>query len=513
VSGSDAHGTPIVVAAEKDGQSPEEVAFRHHEEYVKLLKRWEIDLDNYTITHNPLHIKFCQEFYRKISKNGYIFQSRTEQSYCVKCERFLPDRLVQGVCPRCGWPEARGDQCTNPDCEQLLAPTDLMNPRCAVCGAPPILKETTHWYFDLPKLSKQIKKFLEDCPILSESARSFAKSIVKEGLKPRPITRDLEWGIPADPIFEGAEGKVLYVWAENILGYLSATKEWFEQCGKPREWKKLWQTKNTKTVFCIGKDNTIFHAIIFPALLIAAQDHYVLPYAVAVTEFITFRGQPFSKSKGIGVGAEEALTVAPADYWRYFLVVERPETKDANFTWESFVLRVNKDLNDVLGNFVHRTLTFIYKEFCGKVPERAVLNDEDKELLRLIESAARKQAEHIEKLELKDSLKTVLSLARAGNTYLSSRKPWELVKKDRGSTARTLNVAVQVVNALGVLIYPYLPQASRRIRKTLNLPEEVNQNEYESLGDTPIRAGHPISEPKVLFRKLNIDELDRAVGR
>jgi methionyl-tRNA synthetase len=291
VSGSDAHGTPIVVSAEKGGRTPEEVAFKYRDEYVKLLERWEINLDNYTVTHNPLHIKFCQEFYKRIFKNGYVFKARTEQPYCKKCERFLPDRFVEGECPRCGWPEARGDQCTNPECERLLTPTELNNPRCAVCGATPTLKETVHWYFDLPRLGRQVKKFLEDCPILSESARSFAGSVVQEGLTPRPITRDLEWGIPADPIFEGAEGKVLYVWAENILGYLSATKEWNKQRGNPTKSKNLWQARDTKTVFCIGKDNTIFHAIIFPALLIAAQDNYVLPYAMSVTEFITFKGQ------------------------------------------------------------------------------------------------------------------------------------------------------------------------------------------------------------------------------
>jgi methionyl-tRNA synthetase len=506
VTGSDAHGTPIVISAEQVGSKPEEVALKYHQQYKKLLKLWNIEIDNYSITHNPTHTEFCQELYREIQRNGYIFKSKSKQPFCPKCRIFLPDRFVEGTCPDCGWPEARGDQCTNPNCGHLLNPTDLLNPRCKTCGAAPIIKETIHWYFDLPKLRKQLEKFLDDCPILTESARNFAKKIVKEGLEPRPITRDLEWGIPAGQIFKGAERKVLYVWAENILGYLSATKELTERNEKPDEWKKLWQNKRTKTVFCIGKDNTIFHAIIFPALLLATHEPYVLPYAITVTEFITFHGQPFSKSKGIGVGAEEALEVAPADYWRYFLIIERPETKDLNFTWEKFLERVNNDLNNVLGNFVHRTLTFIYKEFDKKVPPQGQLKSEDRQLLRLIKTTARRQSKLIENFRFKDSLDAVLSLAKAGNTYLSSREPWHLIKRDRDAASATLNVAVQVVNALAILIQPYMPLAARSIRKMLNLPEVIEEGEFGRIGNSPLPAGHSILEPKALFKKLDKKE-------
>jgi methionyl-tRNA synthetase len=495
------------VSAERNGKKPEEIAFHYHKEYLKLLEQWNIKFDNYTITHNPTHTKFCQEFYRKIYENGYIFKSRNKHVFCPKCERFLPDRFVEGTCPFCGSLGVRGDECTNPNCGKLLTPTELLNPYCAHCKTPPILKETTHWYFDLPKFSKQILKFLENCKHLSEPTRNFAENFVKAGLKPRPITRDLNWGIPVDSIFDGAEGKVLYVWAEAVLGYLSATKEWTEHDGSSEYWKKMWQDQNTKTVFCIGKDNIIFHAIIFPALLMATHEPYVLPYGITVTEFIMFEGQPFSKSKGIGIGVEEALELAPIDCWRYFLIANRPETRDLNFTWESFTETVNTDLNNVLGNFIHRTLTFIAKEFKSKVPVQGALTDTDRELLDLIQVTAIKQAKYIENFHIKESVVEIISLAKAGNIYLSTHEPWNVIKKDRESAGTTLNVSIQVVNALAILIQPYLPTTAIKIRKMLNLPENIQEVALKRLQDSVIPTGHSILEPKVLFTKLNIEEI------
>jgi methionyl-tRNA synthetase len=326
-------------------------------------------------------------------------------------------------------------------------------------------------------------------------------------LKPRPITRDLNWGIPVDSIFEGAKGKVLYVWAEAVLGYLSATKERNEQDGNSEYWKKMWQDQNTKTVFCIGKDNIIFHAIIFPALLMATHEPYVLPYSITVTEFIMFEGQPFSKSKGIGIGVEEALELAPIDCWRYFLIANRPETRDLNFTWKSFTETINTDLNNVLGNFVHRTLTFIYREFDKKVPEQGQLHQNDQELLDLINTTAKKQAKYIENFKIKDSLDVILSLAKAGNTYLSSHEPWNVIKTDRESAGTTLYVSIQIVNALAIMIQPYLPSTAKKIRRMLNLPETIQKAKLKSLQKSIIPTGHTILEPKVLFTKLNIEEI------
>ncbi|MHA2393887.1 MAG: methionine--tRNA ligase [Promethearchaeota archaeon] len=476
--------------------------FKYHKDYLKLLKEWDIKFDNYTITHNPIHIKFCQEFYKKIYENGHIFKQESKHFYCPQCKRFLPDRFVEGTCPICNSQNVRGDQCTNPDCGRLLTPKELLNPYCTNCGTKPILKETSHWYLNLPEFSHELIQFLDGEVCLSESSKNFAKRFIEDGLKPRPITRDLTWGIPVESIFNGAEGKVLYVWAEAVLGYISATKEWYESIGKPKDWKKVWQNKETKTIFCIGKDNTIFHSIIFPALLLASEEPYVLPHGITISEFIMFEGQPFSKSKGIGVAAEEAINIADTDYWRYYLIINRPETKDLNFTWDSFIERVNTDLNNVIGNFIHRTLTFISNNYDGIIPKKGNLNKDDKDLLELISVTTENQERLFMNFKLKESLKTVLSLARAGNNYLSSREPWKTIKTDKKSADNSINISVQIVNALAILIQPYLPSTSKKIRKMLNLPEEISIREIEGVADSPILSGHSISKPEVLFKKI-----------
>ncbi|MEM2904883.1 MAG: methionine--tRNA ligase [Candidatus Bathyarchaeia archaeon] len=507
VSGSDAHGTPILVSAEREGLTAEQVAFKYHAEYLRLLKDWNIQFATYTITHNPTHIRFCQGFYRRLYENGYIYAERSLQTYCEHEQRFLPDRFVEGNCPYCGAPGARGDQCTNPACERLLTPTELVNPYCVVCRNPPVLRETTHWYFDLPKFADRLREFLEKNTRSTEAARLFSLRMIQEGLKARPVTRDLDWGIPAAPAFEGAEGKVLYVWAEAVLGYISATVEWAERRGEAEAWKRFWLDPETRTVFCVGKDNTVFHLVIFPALLMASKEPYVLPYAVTVTEFIMYENQPFSKSKGVGVWADEALRLAPADYWRFILMANRPETRDMNFTWEDFAERVNGELNDNLGNFVHRTLTFIYRYFDGQVPKAGPLNAEDKELLEGIAAAARQEAAFLDEFRFRDALEAALALSRKGNVYLSRREPWRIVKTDRDAAATVLNVSAQVVKALAVLIAPFLPETANRIWDMLGLQGTVYEAGFHASYDSPLPAGENIKKPKPLFAKVNAEEL------
>jgi methionyl-tRNA synthetase len=423
--------------------------------------------------------------------------------YCSQCQRFLPDRFVQGTCPFCGTANVRGDECTNPKCAHLLAPTDLLSPYCTTCGTPSISKETTHWYIDLPRFSSQLLEFLDQHLHVRNSAKQFSINFIQDGLKPRPITRDLSWGIPVDAIFENAEGKVLYVWAEAILGYISATQEWAINQGTPEVWKQIWQQQETKTIFCIGKDNILFHSIIFPALLMAHPESYTLPYAITVTEFLTFEGQTFSKSKDIGIDANQALRLASTDYWRYFLLINRPETKDFDFNWDSFIETINHDLNDTLGNFIHRTLTFIYKYFDKQVPPRGQLNEDDQDLLTYIKVVMRKQAQYFEDFKIRDSLAIVLSLAQAGNTYLSTHEPWKMLIEDKNFASTKFNVAVQVVNALAILLYPFLPSTAQNIRTQLNLSTTIDVYTLKSIAEAPIPAEHCIDEPKILFTKLH----------
>jgi methionyl-tRNA synthetase len=333
--------------------------------------------------------------------------------------------------------------------------------------------------------------------------------MLEEGLKPRPVTRDLKWGIPAEAAFDGAKDKVLYVWAEAVLGYISATVEWAEKQGNPEAWKDFWLDPETRTVFCIGKDNTIFHLIIFPALLMASEEPYVLPYAVTVTEFLMYENQPFSKSKGIGIWADEAIKLAPADYWRFILILNRPETRDTNFTWEDFAERVNGELNDNLGNFIHRTLTFIHRYFDGRIPEPGPLTPEDKEVLEAIAFTAHMEEKLLDSFRLKDALEAVLSLSRKGNAYLSLREPWHLVKTDRAAAATVLYVSSQIVKALAILLAPFMPETSEKIWKSLNLSVSLYEAGFSAADKMPLPSGLMIKRPEPLFTKVNAKELSQ----
>jgi len=511
VSGSDAHGTPILIAAEKSGRAPKEFALHYHQQYLELIRQWNIQFDNYTITHNPTHITFCQAFYQQLNRHNFILPSPSHQLYCSHCQRFLPDRFVQGTCPFCDAPHVRGDECTNPACGRLLTPTDLRSPYCSTCGTPPISQETTHWYFDLPRLSSELQSFLHQQLHLKDSAKQFSLNFIKQGLKPRPITRDLSWGIPVDTIFEHAEGKVLYVWMEAVLGYVSATQEWTIRQGTPNVWRHIWQNPDTRTIFCIGKDNILFHSIIFPALLLAHPESYVLPYAITVTDFFTFDGQPFSKSKGIGINAIDALKIAPADYWRYFLLINRPETKDFDVTWDGFIETINHDLNDTIGNFIYRTLSFLYTHFNGQVPICGQLDDADQEILSAIKAAAQRQTQYFADFKIKDALAIVRTLAQAGNTYLSTHEPWKKLNTNESVASTKYFVATQIVNALTILLSPFLPHSAQHIRRQLNLPIQIDIHALTQITNTPIPANHCIQKPEMVFTKLQKQAILRAL--
>lgn len=502
VSGSDEHGTPIEVAALSQGLKPQELTDKIHQSISDLFKRWSISFDNYTRTHNPVHIDFVQDFYRKVYENGFTFTREIEMPFCPKDKLFLPDRFVEGTCPHCG-ENARGDQCEK--CDRLLEPIDLINPYCKICNTKPIIKKTKHWYFDFKKFEAPLKEFIENHPVIPDNARNWCLGILREGLKPRSITRDLKWGIPAP--FPGSENKSIYVWFEAVLGYISATKQWAEQNDKPDYWKDFWFDKDTKTVFFIGKDNIPFHLIIFPALLLATKLDYVLPYNVSSTEYLQYDGQKFSKSHNIGIWIDEALEIAPVDYWRYSLIISRPELKDVSFSLSDLVTYVNSDLNDVLGNFVHRTLTFIINYFQGKVPEIGALDEHDNELIHAIQETPQIVAELIENFKFKAALKEVIGLARKGNNYLSVKEPWHQIKTDKVITGTTLNICIQVVRALAILLSPFIPSSSQEICDSLDLQRDVVKIPWNEAAELLIPTGKSIPPPKPLFSKLKLKDL------
>jgi len=499
VTGSDEHGTPIEVEAIKNGIPPKQLTDRTHKQICDLLDAYNIRFDNYTRTESPVHIKYTQDLYRKVYENGYIYTQNVNLPYCEVDKRFLPDRFVEGTCPHCGYEQARGDQCDS--CGRVLDPLELIRPRCVFCGSTPTIKSSTHWFFDLPKFRDKLYKVVKENKQLPENARNFSLRWLEEGLKPRAVTRDNKWGIPAP--FPGAEGKTIYVWLEAVLGYVSASIEWAEKSGKPEAWKDFWFDEGTKNVHFIGKDNIPFHVIIFPALLQATHEPYILPWQVSSTEFILFEGQKFSKSKKVGVWIDDALKVAPAEYWRYVLIAIRPETRDANFTWHEFETHVNSELNDVLGNFVHRTLTFINNQFDSTIPSPGQLDGKDEEIKKEIIQAPNKIATLLDDFQLRNGLAAAIDLARHGNQYLSEREPWHLIKTDRTKTGTTLYLACQLVAGLEILLSPFLPETSQRISDQLELTGTRN---WWDAGKFRLEAGHKIEKATPLFHKVKVNQ-------
>jgi len=510
VSGSDEHGTPIEVEAVRLGISPKQLTDKIHAKVVELFKKWGFSFDNYTRTENPIHKEFVQAYQMKIYNNGYIFTQETEMLYCEKCSRFLPDRFVEGKCPYCGYETARGDQCDA--CGRLLEPTLLIEPYCTICKSKPIIKKTKQWYFDLPKFSEKLNDYINNNKELPTNARNFSLNLIKEGLKPRAMTRDVNWGIPAP--FPGAEGKTFYVWFENVLGYISATVEYFRNRGEPEKWKEYWFNKEAKTLYFVGKDNIPFHVIIFPALLLASGEDYNLPWNVPATEFLQIKGRPFSKSRRIGISIDEALQLFPADYWRYFIMATRPETKDLNFSWELFIEKINSDLNDTFGNFIHRTLAFMNAQFNGEVPRSEALDEGDKQILETLKEKVETVAKEIEDCGLQSAANTMISISRMGNQYLNEKEPWNLIKKDREKAASIIYVAAQIVKALAIVSAPFIPFAAEELWKTLNLPGSVHEQKWDE-ALKPLPANHKIAKPKPLFQKIeaNGQELDEMLEK
>ncbi|MGD0688227.1 MAG: methionine--tRNA ligase [Candidatus Bathyarchaeia archaeon] len=496
VTGSDEHGTPIEVEAISKGVPPKQLTDEIHKQICNLLDVYNIRFDNYTRTENPVHIRYTQDLYRKVYANGYVYTENVNLPYCERDQRFLPDRFVEGTCPHCAYEQARGDQCES--CGRVLDPLELIRPKCVFCGSTPTVKSSTHWFFDLPKFRDKLLRLVQENKQLPENARNFSLKWLEEGLKPRALTRDNKWGIPAP--FPGAEGKTIYVWLEAVLGYVSASIEWAEKSGKPDAWKEFWFDKQTKNVHFIGKDNIPFHVIIFPSLLLATHEDYVLPWQVSSTEFILFEGQKFSKSKKVGVWIDEALKVAPAEYWRYILIAIRPEARDANFTWRDFEAHINSELNDVLGNFVHRTLTFVNNQFDSKIPEPHELDEKDEALKNRIESSPLKVGSLFDQFQLRSALGEIIELARAGNQYLSEREPWHLIKKDKDKASTTLYFATQLVGSISILISPVLPETAQHIRDQLNLTHDVK---WSDAGKLELEVGHIIGKATPLFHKVS----------
>lgn len=502
ICGTDEHGVPITINAESRGMTPSQVVAENHDIIEKAFKKMQVSFDIFSGTHTcPQHEKLSQEFFLKLNEKGFISERDVDQFYCEHDSMFLPDRYVEGVCPHCKKP-ARGDQCDY--CGNSLNSLELKEPKCKICGKPPVVKSSKHWFLDLDKFQNDLTKWLGGKHNWKANVKAFCSQWFERGLEPRGITRDISWGIPVP--LEGAEGKVLYVWFDAPIGYISFTIEMFEKLGRPEEWKKWWQGGNdVKLVHFIGKDNIVFHSIIWPAMLMGTDAAYKLPDEIPANEFLNLEGDKFSTSKNYAIWVHEFLEIFSADTIRYYLALIAPESKDSDFSFKGFQNSNNSELAGIYGNFVNRNLSFIAKYFNsvldGEIkhaPEDdAVWNDACKEL-RIIE-------ECFETYRVRDACFHIMELGRIANKYFDAMAPWALRKTDEARCKGVLLTCTNLINALATIFEPITPEASRKVKKMLNVPEEFD---FSRLYEKEIKAGHKIGEPSILYSKIEDEVIE-----
>ncbi len=512
ICGSDEHGVPITISADKEKVKPQVIIDRYHEANKKAFARFGMSFDNYSRTSIPIHHETAKEFFLEFYNNGLFTEKKSLQFYDDKANMFLPDRYVEGTCPKCGNEEARSDECEN--CGSLYDPSELKNPKSKISGATPTLKETTHYYFPLGKYQPALEKYVDEMNEKydwKDNVLNYCRGWFKDGLKDRAITRDLDWGIKV-PV-EGAAGKVIYVWFEAVLGYISSTKELSQQKNDSDFWKKYWQDKKTKYIAFIGKDNVVFHTIIFPAILMAwnelGKEQYCLPQNVPANEFLNFEGKKFSKSRNWGIDVDEFLDLFDPDLLRYTLAANLPETRDTDFYWKEFQLRNNSELADILGNFINRTFTFVFKNFDSKVPALGKLDKIDEEMIKSISDYPPKVSELFEKYKIRDGVNEIMNLARDGNKYFNDSEPWKTIKSDKQKCGTTLNVCLQTIYTLAELFYPVLPFSTEKLFKMLN-SKPVDWNDC---GKSNLKEGHQLNQPEILFPKIEDEKIEAQINK
>lgn len=500
--GTDEHGVPVTISAEKKNKTPREIVDQYYKSISKSFKDFGMTFDNFSRTTLPVHHRLAQDFFTKIYEKGLIYPREVEQFYCVRCKRFLPDRYIIGKCPKCGNDGARGDQCES--CGHWLEPFELVEPRCLVCGESPKKTRTKHWYFKLSQYQDKLSQWIESRKGWKDTVLTFVQGWLREGLEDRPITRDLSWGVPV-PLAE-AKGKVLYVWFDAPIGYISATIEWAEKQGKPDLWKGYWFDKETRLVHFIGKDNIVFHALIWPAMLMAYGD-YVLPSDIPANQFLNLEGGKFSTSKDYAIWLPDYLKEFSPDSLRYALTRNAPETRDTYFTWRDFQVWHNNELADVLGNFINRTVAFVSKYYDSSVPEASSFGEQDNQVLTMLKEAPDRIGARIEGFEFKGALQEVMRIAQEANRYFDHEEPWVTRKKDPASCARTIHVCMKIVTALSVLIDPFLPFTAQRIRDMIG----VVPAGWDDAGRTgPATA---IGGTTILFDKISDDVIKVQAGK
>ncbi len=506
ICGSDEHGAAITLRAKKEGKTPQQIVDENHQIIKKAFEDFGIEFSIYHRTSTPIHQETAAGFFKDLNDKNAFTQETSEQFYDEKEQQFLADRYIIGTCPKCNYDNAYGDQCEK--CGSTLSPTDLINPKSAISGNTPILKETSHWYLPMNEHEDWLRTWLEEGKLdgkFHHDPKSWKKNVlgqckswIDNGLQPRSITRDLDWGVKVT--VEGAEGKVLYVWFDAPIGYISATKAWAEQNGK--NWEDYWKNEETELIHFIGKDNIVFHAIIFPIILKAHGD-YILPTNVPANEFLNLEGDKISTSRNWAVWLHEYLADFPdrQDELRYVLTSIAPETKDSEFTWKDYQARVNSELVAILGNFVNRTVVLTHKYYDGKIPSISNKTALDEEVLAAIPSIQTKVNELLAQFKFRDAQTEAMTLARIGNKYLADTEPWKLIKTDEERVKTILHVSLQICNALSEVFKPFLPATSKKLKTMLN----SNGAELE--------AGHQINAATLLFQKIEDDVIEAQIKK
>lgn len=504
VGGTDEHGSPIEIAAIKEKTTPKELCDKYYVLHKKIYEWLRIDYDNFSRTSNKTNHEMTQYIFNKLYENKYIFEDKIILPYCENDKKFLPDRYVEGTCPYCKYERARGDQCEN--CGRLLDPKDLINPKCSICGNRPIFKESKHLFIDLRKLEKKLLKWINKNKHWKENVRNFAISWIKEGLKPRSITRDLSWGIKVP--LEGYEDKVFYVWFDAPIGYISSTKEYFEKIGKDEEWKNYWlKGSKAKIYHFLGKDNIPFHTIFWPAILMGTKE-FNLPYNVVGLEYLNFENRKISKSQNWGVFFEiendkifirikDKLYEIDSDYIRFYLAYILPENKDTNFFVEEFKEKINKELIGNFGNFTYRVLSFIEKYYSLKIPN-AKLNREDKKILNIFKESKKEIKIFIKNVEIKKVLYKILELSSMANKFFQENEPW----KNEENRDKIIMISANLVKDLAILFWPFITKSSEKIFDLLNYNFKP-QNSIKRIGKIELK-NHIIKKPEIIFKPLEI---------
>ncbi|MCL1933180.1 MAG: methionine--tRNA ligase [Candidatus Azobacteroides sp.] len=503
IGGSDEHGVPIALKARAESVTPQEIVDRYHFLIKKSFEDFGITFDIYSRTTSSIHRKTASDFFQKLYDKGEFIEKTSEQYYDEEAKQFLADRYITGKCPYCGNEKAYGDQCET--CGTSLSPLDLIEPKSAISGSVPVLKETMHWYLPLDKHEVWLKKWiLEDHKEWKSNVYGQCKSWLDMGLQPRAVSRDLDWGVPVP--LKGAEGKVLYVWFDAPIGYISNTIE-----HSPADWEKWWKDETTRLIHFIGKDNIVFHCIVFPAML-KADGSYILPDNVPANEFLNLEGDKISTSRNWAVWLHEYLEEFPdkQDVLRYVLTANAPETKDNDFTWKDFQARNNNELVAVLGNFINRSMVLTHKYFAGKIPARGVLTDYDRETFQEFKRVKVEMENYLNQFRFREALKEAMNLARIGNKYLADTEPWKSAKTDMNRTATILNLSMQITANLAIAVEPFLPFSSQKIKHLI----AKSDNKWSRLGSIDLlEEGHNLNEPELLFEKIEDEIIERQIQK